>query len=148
MTTPVQNPSHDRRLATILKADAAFCLAGALPGLIAPGWLAGFLMPDTPALFGVPLSTVMLEAGIALALSAVALMAIALSSPVNRGLAALSVGVDAALVAGTVILLAVAGGAFSLWGALALLVIAADTALIGGLKLRALRAGSSTAVAA
>jgi hypothetical protein len=140
MTTQDREFAQDRRLATLLKADALFCLACALPGVIAPGWLAGFLLPGTPMLFGFPMSTVMMEVGIVLVLSATALLAIALRSPVNRGLVALSAGVDAALVAGTVLLLMIAGSAFSLWGGIALLVVAIDTALIGGLKLLALKA--------
>jgi hypothetical protein len=148
MTTSIQDSSPDRRLATILKADAVFCLVCALPGMLAPDWLAGFLTPDTPALFGFPMSTVVMEAGIVLALSSTALLAIALHSPVSRTLAMLSTGVDAALVAGTLVLLAIAGAAFSMGGVLALLVIAADTALIGALKLRALRADPSATVAA
>lgn len=148
MTTQNRNHTPDRRLAAVLKADAVFCLLCALPGLIGPHWLAGFLVPDTPTLFGFPMSTVMMEAGIVLALSAAALTAIALRSPVNRTLAALSAGVDAVLVAGTVLLLAIVGSAFSLWGALVLLVIAVDTALIAGLKLRALRVSAPMEVAA
>lgn len=148
MTTQAPYAAPHRRLAAILKADAAFCAAIALPGLVAPGWLAGFLLPETPALLGFPMATVMLEAGIGLALSAIVLLVIATRPSVSRLLAGLSAGIDAALAAGTVLLLAVAGSAFSRWGALALLIVAADTALIAWLKLRALRSASPVAAAA
>lgn len=149
MTTRTQdlNPA-DRRLATILKADAAFCLACALPGLIAPGWLAGFLLPDTPEVAGFAIATVMLEVGIVLALGAAVLLLIALPATINRTLVLVSAGIDAALVAGTVLLLALAGGAFSTVGALVLAVIVVDTALIAWLKLRTLRLSAPAAVAA
>ncbi len=115
---------------------------------IAPAWLAGFLLPDVPSVLGFALHDVVLEVGILLALSAVLLLVVARRPVINRTLSALSAGVDAALVAGIVLLLAAAGGAFSLGGAIALLVVAADTALIGWLKFRALRMDAPVSVAA
>ncbi len=148
MTSQTQNLRQDRRLAAILKLDAALCAACALPALAVPGWLAGFLLPETPALSGFPIATVVMETGILLALSAAGLLFIATRPAVSRPLAWFSAGVDTALVVGTMLLLALAGGAFSLDGILALLVIAAATGLIAALKLRALRRAPAMTAAA
>lgn len=135
----------DRTTKLILRLDAAFCLALALPGLLASGWLAGFLFPDQSGLFGFSMATVMLEIGILLAAYAALLFVMSLRPMVNRGFLAFTAIGDALWVLGTMTLLALAGPAFSLWGALVLLVVAADTGLLGLWKWRALR-GSATTV--
>jgi hypothetical protein len=140
------NPAN--RLPTILKADAAFCLLCGVPGIVAPGWLADFLLPSTPSLFGFAMRDVMLEVGILLALYAVVVFVVSLRQPVNRMLVSVFTIADAGWVLGTVLLLVLAGGSFSLWGGVALLIVAIDTAMFGWLKLRALRGGEPTAVAA
>lgn len=137
--------TSDQTIRKYLRADAAFCLVCGLPGLAAPGWLAGFLLPAQPSLFGFPMSTVMLELGIALALYA-GLLAF-MSFRVSRGFVAFTVLADGAWVVGTLALLLAFGSAFSLWGSIALLVVAADTALIGALKWRALRGAARPALA-
>ena len=47
------------RIATILRCDAALCFACGLPGLIAPAWLAGFLLPQQETVLGMPTATVL-----------------------------------------------------------------------------------------
>jgi hypothetical protein len=132
------------RLSTVLRADAAFCLLCGLPGIVAPAWLAGFLLPSTPTLLGLPMRDVMLEIGILLALYAVILFLV--SRRPSRALVAAFTLADAGWVLGTLLLLALGG--FSAWGAAALLVVAACTALLGWLKLRLLRGEAGTVAAA
>lgn len=136
------------RLPAVLKADAAFCLLCGLPGIVAPGALAGFLLPDTPSLFGFAMRDVMLELGILLSLYAAIVFVVSLRQPASRALVLAFTIADAGWVLGTVLILALAGGSFSLWGAIALLVVAADTAILGWLKLRHLRGGAVAALAA
>jgi hypothetical protein len=69
----------DQTIRNYLRADAALCFACGLPGLVVPGWLAGFLLPGQPSLLGFPMPTVMLELGIALALYAGLLLAMSAS---------------------------------------------------------------------
>jgi hypothetical protein len=137
----------DQTIRNYLRADAALCFACGLPGLVVPGWLAGFLLPGQPSLLGFPMPTVMLELGIALALYAGLLLAMSFRPASPRGFVGFTVLADGAWVAGTFILLIAFGAAFSLWGSVALLVVAADTALIGALKWRALRGAPRAAVA-
>ena len=133
------------RLPTVLRLDAAFCLLCALPGLAAPAWLADFLLPSAPSLLGLPMRDVMLELGILLALYAVVVFAVSRRPAPNRVLVAIFTAADVAWVLGTVLLLALAS--LSTWGAAALLVVAADTALLGWLKLRLLRGRTAPAAA-
>lgn len=137
----------DRTIRNYLRADAALCFACGLPGLAAPGWLAGFLLPAQSSLFGFPMATVMLELGIALTAYAGLLLVMSFRPAVSRGFVGFTVLADGAWVAGTLALLIAFVAAFSLWGSVALLVVAVDTALIGALKWRALRGAPRAAVA-
>lgn len=139
--------TSDPRLITILRADAALCLACGLPGLIAPGWLAGFLLPGQLQLFGFAMSTVILELGILLSLYAGLLLAVSSRAALQRPVAAISAAADAGWVVGTLALLIGFGSSFSTWGSVALLVVALDTGLMGLWKLRALRAAAPLATA-
>jgi len=132
----------DPRFTTLLRADAALCLACGLPGLVAPGWLAGFLLPSQSQLFGFPMGTVMLELGILLTVYAGLLLAVSHRAALQRPVAAVSAIADAGWVIGTLALLIAFGGSFSLWGGVALLVVALDTGLMGLWKLRSLRTAS------
>lgn len=139
--------TSDQAFRRLLRFDSALCLACGLPGLLASGWLAGFLLPDQPGILGFPMQTVMLEIGIALTAYAVLLFAMSFRAAVPRGFVAFTAIGDAAWVLGTIALLLAFGPAFSAWGAIALLVVAADTGLLGVLKARALRSGARAAVA-
>lgn len=132
---------------SLLRFDAVLCFACGLPGLLAPGWTAKFLLPDQAGLFGLPMAGVMLALGAALAAYA-ALLLIMSSRPLpTRGFVAFTVLADGLWVLGTLALVVAFGAAFSLWGSVALLAIAADTALIGWLKARTLRGSSGLAAA-
>lgn len=139
--------SSIQRHALTLQADAAFCLACGLPGLLAPDWLARFLLPGTPSPFGFPMATVMLELGLALAAYALVLFVVSRKAPAHRGLLTVFTLADGAWVLGTVLLLGLFGASFSGWGMLALLAVALDTALLGFLKLRLLRGAAPAALA-
>lgn len=137
----------DPRFTTILRADAALCLACGLPGLVAPTWLAGFLLPGQPQLFGFAMSTVMLEVGVLLAVYAGLLLVVSGRAALQRPVAAISAVADAGWVLGTLALLIAFGSSFSFWGSVALLVVALDTGLMGLWKLRGLRAAAPLATA-
>lgn len=115
--------------------------------MAASDWLAGFLLPGQPALFGVPMPTVMLELGLVLAAYAGLLVTMAGRARIARGFVAITVLGDGLWVLGTLVLPLAAGNAFSPWGRIALLLVAADTALLGILKWRALHRGAQPAVA-
>ncbi|WP_300300496.1 hypothetical protein [Ferrovibrio sp.] len=121
----------------LLRFDAALCLACGLPGLLAAGWTAKFLLPVQTGLFGLPLAGVMLGLGVALA--AYAILLAVMSVRPARGFTTFTILADGLWVLGTLALLLGFGAAFSKAGVVVLLVIAADTALIGVLKARALR---------
>ncbi|HEX6980074.1 MAG TPA: hypothetical protein VF342_12310 [Alphaproteobacteria bacterium] len=139
--------SSAQSIRTLLRVDAALCFACGLPGVAASGWLAGFLLPGQPALFGVSMPTAMLELGLLLAAYAGLLLTMAGRARIVPGFVAITVLGDGLWVLGTLVLLLAAGGAFSLWGSLALLLVAADTALLGVLKWRALNRSARPAVA-
>src|SRR3546814_8502433 len=63
MEVPMAN---DQTLRRLLRFDSALCLTCGLPGLMASGWLAGFLLPDQPGIFGFAMPVVMLGLGTAL----------------------------------------------------------------------------------
>jgi hypothetical protein len=140
--------TNDPRFQTILRADAALCLACGLPGLLAPTWLAAFLLPGQSALFGLSMPTVMLELGILLAAYAGLLLFISTRQAVPRIVMATTALADAGWVLGTVALLAAFGAGFSLWGTVALALVALDTVLMGLWKLRALRRTAQSYAAA
>lgn len=131
--------THDPRFSTILKADAALCLACGLPGLLAPGWLAGFLLPQQPTVLGFAATPVMLALGILLAAYAGLLLFAATRRSIPRAVLMVTALADAGWVLGTVTLLLAFAGHVSLWGSIALIVIAIDTGLMGLWKLQALR---------
>jgi hypothetical protein len=135
------------RIATILRIDAALCFACGLPGLIAPAWLAGFLLPQQTQALGLSMTTLMWELGILLVAYAGLLLLAAVRRGLDRPVLAVSAVADAGWVFGTLALLIAFPAAFSGWGMLALLAVAADTALIGLWKLRHLR-GATGRVAA
>lgn len=134
-------------LRSLLRFDAALCLACGLPGLLAADWTAKVLLPTQAGLFGLPMAGVMLGLGSALAAYAGLLLIMSARPQPPRGFVAFTVLADGLWVLGTLALLAAFGGAFSLWGSVALLVTAADTALIGWLKARALRGTGALAAA-
>jgi hypothetical protein len=134
-------------LRSLLRFDTALCLACGLPGLLAAGWTAKFLLPDQAGLLGLSMPGVMLALGAALAAYAGLLLIMSNRPQPPRGFVAFTVLADGLWVLGTLALLAVFGGAFSLWGVVALLAIAGDTALIGWLKARALRGSNGLATA-
>lgn len=138
---------NDQALRRLLRFDFALCLACSLPGIVAPGWLAGFLLPDQDSLFGFPMATVMLELGIVLAAYAILLLAVSFRGSIPRAFVAVTIAGDAAWVIGTLALLAAHGATFSLGGIIALLVVAVDTGLLGLLKARALRGSAQPAAA-
>lgn len=131
----------DARFATILRFDAALCFACGLPGLIAPAWLAGFLLPQTSHVLGLPSQTLLWELGILLIAYAGLLLLAASRRGLDRLVLLVSAFADAGWVLGTLALLGVFHASFSFWGMVALLVVALDTALIGMWKLRQLRSG-------
>lgn len=131
--------TQDRRFQTILRVDAAVCLACGLPGLVAPAWLASFLLPAQPGLFGLPLPTVMQVLGILLAAYAGLLLFISTRQAVPRIVVAVTALADVLWVLGTAALLVALAASFSLWGTVALAIVALDTGLIGLWKLQALR---------
>jgi hypothetical protein len=131
------------RSATILRLDAALCAACGLPGLLAPAWLAGFLLPGQESVLGFATATVMWELGILLvAYAGLLLLASAPRGPLaalDRPVLAITAIADAGWVVGTFALIAAFPAGFSAWGMVALTVVALDTALIGLWKLRLLR---------
>ena len=139
--------TNDQAFRRLLRFDSALCLACGLPGLVASGWLAGFLLPGQPGVFGFPMPVVMLELGIALTAYAVLLGVMSFRASVPRGFVAFTAIGDGAWVLGTLALLLAFGPAFSTAGAVVLLIVAADTGLLGVLKARALRGGTRPAVA-
>jgi hypothetical protein len=139
--------SSDRSLRVLLHADAALCFACGLPGLLGPGWLAAFLAPGQEAALGAPFATLVLALSLALAAYAGLLLAMATRPRVSRGFVAITAAGDALWVIGTLAVLIAAGGAVSHWGAVALFLVAADTALLGALKWRALRRAGAPAAA-
>lgn len=139
--------SRNRRLAGVLRLDAAFCYLCGLFGLVAPSWVARFLLPDTPSVLGTDTSSVMFAVGVALLLYGAVLFAVSLPAPISEPLVRIFAIADAGWVIATVILLALAGAAFSAWGAIALIVVAAEVGLLGALKLWALRSEALQPVA-
>ena len=136
------------RSATILRIDAAFCAACGLPGLIAPAWLAGFLLPGQEAVLGLATATLLWELGILLLAYAGLLLLAATKPRLDRPVLALTAMADAGWVIGTFALVAAFPSSFSIWGMVALAVVALDTALIGLWKLRLLRGHPGAALAA
>lgn len=135
------------RSATILRLDAALCAACGLPGLLAPAWLAGFLLPGQEGVLGFATATVMWELGILLVAYAGLLLLASARPALDRPVLAITAIADAGWVVGTFALIAAFPASFSAWGMAALAVVALDTALIGLWKLRLLR-GHGAAVAA
>src|SRR3546814_358776 len=138
---------NDQTLRRLLRFDSALCLTCGLPGLMASGWLAGFLLPDQPGIFGFAMPVVMLGLGTALTAYALLLGILSFRASVPRGFVGLTAIGDGAWVLGTVTLLLAFAPAFSIAGSVALLIVAADTGLLGLLKARALRGGARPAVA-
>ncbi len=136
------------RSATILRVDAALCAACGLPGLIAPAWLAGFLLPGQETVLGFATATVMWELGILLVAYAGLLLLASRKPSLDRLVLTITAIADAGWVVGTFALVAAFPHSFSLWGMVALAIIALDTALIGLWKLRLLRSGQGVAQAA
>ncbi|MFN4276752.1 MAG: hypothetical protein ACK4FJ_10670 [Ferrovibrio sp.] len=132
---------------SLLRFDAALCFTCGLPGLLAAGWTAKFLLPAQAGLFGLPMAGVMLGLGIALAAYAALLLVMSGRPQLPRAFVAFTVLADGLWVLGTLALLAAFGGVFSLWGSVALLAVAVDTALIGWLKARTLRGTGRLAAA-
>src|SRR5688572_23810628 len=114
---PVMTP--DPRLTTLLRTDAALCLACGLPGLVGPGWLAGFLLPNQAELFGFAMRTVMLELGLLLTVYAGLLLVVSARAALQRPVAGISAIADAGWVIGTLGLLIAYHSSFSLWGSVA-----------------------------
>lgn len=135
------------RSATILRLDAALCAACGLPGLLAPAWMAGFLLPGQEAVLGFATPTVLWELGILLVAYAGLLLLASVRPALDRPVLAITAVADAGWVVGTFALVAAFPASFSAWGMVALAVVALDTALIGLWKLRLLR-GHGAALAA
>lgn len=135
------------RSATILRLDAALCAACGLPGLIAPAWLAGFLLPYQDTVLGFATATVLWEVGILLVAYAGLLLLAATRPRLDRPVLAITALADAGWVIGTFALVAAFPSSFSGWGIVALAVVALDTALVGLWKLRLLRSNHGTALA-
>lgn len=131
--------SSTARSTTILRLDAAFCAACGLPGLVAPGWLAGFLLPGQETVLGFATATLLWELGILLVAYAGLLLLAAARPALDRPVLTITAIADAGWVIGTFALIAAFPSSFSLWGMVALAVVALDTALIGLWKLRLLR---------
>lgn len=131
------------RIATILRFDAALCFACGLPGLIAPAWQAGFLLPQQDTVLGLPTATVLWELGILLVAYAGVLLLASAKPGLDRPVLLVSAVADAGWVLGTFALVAAFPASFSSWGIVALAVVALDTALIGLWKLRVLRGGAT-----
>lgn len=127
------------RSATLLRIDAALCAACGLPGLIAPAWLAGFLLPGQESVLGLATATLLWELGILLVAYAGLLLLAAAKPALDRPVLMITALADAGWVLGTFALIAAFPASFSLWGMVALVVVAVDTALIGLWKLRLLR---------
>lgn len=136
------------RSATILRFDAALCAACGLPGLLAPAWLAGFLLPGQESVLGFATATVMWELGILLVAYAGLLLLASARPALDRPVLAITAIADAGWVVGTFALIATFPASFSAWGMVALGVVALDTALIGLWKLRLLRERGGAALAA
>ena len=136
------------RIATILRIDAALCFTCGLPGLLAPAWLAGFLLPQQDTVLGLPAATVLWELGILLVAYAGLLLLAAVKPGLDRPVLLISAVADAGWVLGTLALVALFPASFSGWGIVALAVVALDTGLIGLWKLRWLRGNSSQPLAA
>lgn len=135
------------RSATILRIDAALCAACGLPGLLAPAWLVGFLLPGQETVLGFATATVLWEVGILLVAYAGLLLLASVRPALDRPVLAITAVADAGWVVGTFALVAAFPASFSAWGMVALAVVALDTALIGLWKLRLLR-GHGAALAA
>ena len=135
------------RSATVLRIDAALCAACGLPGLIAPAWLAGFLLPGQDPVLGFATATVLWEVGILLVAYAGLLLLAATRPRLDRPVLAITALADAGWVIGTFALVAAFPSSFSGWGIVALAVVALDTALVGLWKLRLLRSNHGTALA-
>lgn len=135
------------RSATVLRIDAALCAACGLPGLIAPAWLAGFLLPGQDTVLGFATATVLWEVGILLVAYAGLLLLAATRPRLDRPVLAITALADAGWVIGTFALVAAFPSSFSGWGIVALAVVALDTALVGLWKLRLLRSNHGTALA-
>ena len=135
------------RSVTLLRLDAALCAACGLPGLIAPAWLAGFLLPGQESVLGFATATVMWELGILLVAYAGLLLLASAKPALDRPVLTITAIADAGWVVGTFALIAAFPASFSAWGMVALAIVAFDTALIGLWKLRLLR-GHGQALAA
>ncbi len=135
------------RSATLLRLDAALCAACGLPGLIAPAWLAGFLLPGQETVLGFATATVLWELGILLAAYAALLLLASAKPSLDRPVLAITAVADAGWVIGTFALVAAFPSSFSGWGMVVLAIVAFDTALIGLWKLRLLRQRGSHALA-
>ncbi len=128
--------------AGVLRLDAAFCYLCGLFGLVAPSWLASFLLPDTQFVLGTDTASVMFAVGIALLLYGALLFAVSQPAPVSERLVRFFAIADAGWAIATVVLLALAAAVFSAWSAIALAIVAVDVGLLGALKLWALRGAS------
>lgn len=135
------------RSATILRLDAALCAACGLPGLLAPAWLAGFLLPGQESVLGFATATVMWELGILLVAYAGLLLLASARPALDRPVLAITAIADAGWVVGTFALIAAFPASFSAWGMVAVAVVALDTTLIGLWKLRLLRERGGAALA-
>lgn len=135
------------RSATILRLDAALCAACGLPGLLAPAWLAGFLLPGQESVLGFAAATVMWELGILLVAYAGLLLLASARPALDRPVLAITAIADAGWVVGTFALIAAFPASFSAWGMVAVAVVALDTTLIGLWKLRLLRERGGAALA-
>lgn len=137
------------RSAMILRLDAAFCAACGLPGLLAPAWLAGFLLPGQESVLGFAIATVMRELGILLVAYAGLLLLASARPSLHRPVLTITAIADAGWVVGTFALIAAFPGSFSFWGIVALIIVALDTGLVGLWKLWLLRSsGKGAAIAA
>lgn len=130
------SPTQYRR---VLKADALLGLASGLPALLAPAWLASVLLPNQQALFGWPMATVVFEIGLLLVAYAGILGFVGAQQRVPVAFFVTTAVADAAWVGGTLVLLAAFGEAFSIVGAVILLLGAAAVAAMGLWKLVTLR---------
>lgn len=116
-----------------------YCAACGLPGLIAPSWLAGFLLPGQETVLGIATVTLLWELGILLIAYAGLLLLAAAKPSLDRPVLTITAIADAGWVLGTFALLAAFPASFSFWGMVALAIVALDTALVGLWKLRLLR---------
>lgn len=121
-----------------LRTNASFSGLSGLTFIVAAPWLATWLAPAVPTLFGLPLAAWLALLGAGLLLFAGAVWWVARQTPISRPLAQLIIGLDAGWVLGSALLLLLAGSWLTAVGQITVIVLAIIVALLALWQFRTL----------